>query len=563
MFSRNITFISLLVVVLVSTGCSNSGTSSSNSIQFAEKSYPADGPATCAVDENGVPLPDFKRIKSTDEHTVTFSLCSPDASFLNKLAMISFTIQDSGYLAAHGADGTIMREPNGTGPFALEAWEDGSQIVLRRFDGYWGEKAKVKSAVIEFQNDSSARLIMLQAGTADGSPVIGTSDEAAIAADQNLLLLRRPQITMAYIAMTNRAKPFDDVRVRRAIALGVDRQRLADLFYPEGTTVAHSFTPCLIPNGCAGPEWYGQDLVAARGLLAEAGYSKGFETTIIVRPDVTSHTPYPMEIAQDLQSQLGALGITANIEVLERTAWTDRLISGKNVGIAIGGGWVADYADPTNYLDFFFRADQGGSARFGDPYMDVSDLLVKASQEMSEVRRNALYAEANSLIKENVPVIPTVQTGSSIVYRADVAGANASPLELESLAVLKPGTRDTLVWVIPTEPGSLYCAAMGGQDLLRVCSQLGESLYGFELGSTKLKPLLANACTSSEDGLTWTCDLRSDVRFHDGSSFDATDVVDTFAVMWDCTHPWRLKGGAFDDITLFTSFLNEAACSAE
>jgi ABC-type transport system substrate-binding protein len=553
----------LVALMLVLSACGSEAAEPSGELPFEPGAYPAAGPAECPSDEAGNALPGFKRITSMNESTVVFELCSPDAAFLNKLAMISFNIQDSGYLATHGADGSIMREPNGTGPFALASWQDGTQIVLSRFDDYWGEKANVKSAVIQFQNDSSARLVMLQAGTVDGTPVIGSSDEAAILADANLKLLRRPAITMAYIAMTNRAEPFNDVRVRRAIALGVDRQRIVDLFYPEGSSTAHSFTPCEITFGCAGPEWYEPDPAAAQALLSEAGFPDGFETTIIVRSDVTSHTPYPMEIAQDVQAQLKLIGIEATIEVLERTTWTDRLISGENIGIGIGGGWVADYADPTNYLDFFFRADQGGSARFGEPYADVSALLVEAAQELDLKRREGIYAEANRLIKENVPVIPTVQTGSAIVYRADVEGANSSPLELENLAALKPGTRDTFVWVIPTEPGSLYCAAMGGQDLLRVCNQIGESLYGFELGSTTLKPLLSTGCTASSDGLTWTCALRENVRFHNGSLFDATDVRDTFAVMWDCAHPWRLKGGVFDDITLFTGVLNEAACSQE
>ena len=564
MFSRKITFISLLVVVLVSTGCSTSSSSSSNTIPFATKAYPADGPNPCAVDEKGAPLPGLKRIKSTDEHTVTFNLCSPDAAFLNKLALVSFAIDDSGYLSAHGADGSIKRAPNGTGPFALSAWAEGSQIVLSRFEGYWGEKARAKTAVIEFQNESTARLLMLQAGTADGTPVVGVSDEKAILADPNLLLMKRPPLTMSYIAMNNLSKPFDDVRVRLAIALGVNRQRIVDLFYPTGTSVAHSFVPCAITFGCAGDAWYEQDIARAKELLAEAGFPNGFETSIIVRPDVTSHTPYPEDIAQDIQAQMLEIGIKTKIEVLEMTAWKSRLLSGNNVGLAIGGGWVADYPDPTNYLDFFFRADGGGTPRFGAPYLDISDLLVEAAAETDATKREALYAAANNLIKANIPVVPVVQTGSGIAYRSDVLGANASPLELENLAVLQPGNRDQLVWVIPTEPESLYCpGGVGGQDPLRICAQVAESLYGFVDGSTELKPSLAKSCSVSNDGLTWTCALREEVTFHDGSTFDATDVVDSFAVQWDCAHPWRLKLASYYYFPLLSSFLNEASCSAE
>ena len=564
MFSRKFTLAALLAVVLISAGCSSSSTASSNTIPFAPKAYPADGPNTCAVDEKGSPLPGLKRIESTDEHTVTFSLCSPDAAFLSKLALVSFAIDDSGYLSAHTADDSIKRAPNGTGPFALSAWEAGVQIVLNRFDGYWGEKAKAKTAVIEFQNESTARLLMLQAGTADGTPVVGVSDEKAVLADSNLLLMKRPPLTMSYIAMNNLSKPFNDVRVRLAIALGINRQRIVDLFYPAGTSVAHSFVPCAVTYGCAGDAWYEQDIPRAKELLAEAGFPDGFETAMVVRPDVTSHTPYPNEIAQDIQAQMLEIGIKTKIEVLELTAWKDRLVSGKNVGLVVGGGWVADYPDPTNYLDFFFRADGGGSPRFGAPYLDISDLLVEAAAATDATKREALYAAANNLMKANVPMVPIVQTGSGIAYRSDVFGANASPLELENLAVLQPGNRDKLVWVIPTEPGSLYCpAGVSGQDPLRICSQVSESLYGFVDGSAVLKPALATSCTVSNDGLTWTCALREGVNFHDGSRFDATDVVDSFAVQWDCAHPWRLKTESYYYFPLLSGFLNEASCSAE
>ena len=564
MFTYKFTFAIVLASVLALTGCSSSNTSSGNAIPFEAKAYPADGPNTCAVDEKGAPLPGLKRIESVDEQTVTFHLCSPDAAFLNRLALVSFAIDDSGYLSTHVADGRVKRAPNGTGPFALSAWEAGSQIVLNRFDGYWGEKAKTKTAVIQFQAESAARLLLLQAGTVDGTPVVGVSDEEAILADSNLLLMKRPPLTMSYIAMNNLSEPFNDVKVRRAIALAIDRQRIVDEFYPAGTITAHSFVPCAVIYGCEGDEWYEHDVAQAKELLAEAGLPNGFKTTIIVRDLVTSHTPYPKEIAQDVQDQLLAIGVKAKIEVLESTSFTDRLISGKNVGLGIGGGWVADYPDPTNYLDFFFRADSSGSARFGAPYLDVSEILVQAAQATDAAKRAQLYAEANNLIKLNVPVVPVVQTGSAIAYRSDVAGSNASPLELENLAVLQPGDRDQLVWVIPSEPESLYCqGAPGGQDPLRICAQISESLYGFVDGSTDLKPALATKCEVSSNGLTWTCTLREGVQFHDGSTFDATDVVDSFAVQWDCAHPWRLKTESYYYFPLLSGFLNEASCSAE
>jgi ABC-type transport system substrate-binding protein len=144
MISRKTLILSLIALVIVSAGCTTANPSSNDTIPFAAKSYPVDGPAECALNEKGAPLPGIKRIESTDDHTVSFTLCSADAAFLNKLALVSFAIDDSGYLSTHVADGSVKRAPNGTGPFALSAWEEGSQIILNRFDDYWGEKAKAK-----------------------------------------------------------------------------------------------------------------------------------------------------------------------------------------------------------------------------------------------------------------------------------------------------------------------------------------------------------------------------------------------------------------------------------
>jgi ABC-type transport system substrate-binding protein len=561
--SRNSISALLLAGVTALGGCTNAVPEPSGSIDFAPQSYPAEADAPCEVGTDGAPLAGIQRINSTDEHTITFELCKPDSSFLSKLALFKFSIDDSGYLSRMSANGAIDRAPNGTGPFALSAWQDGSQIVLKRNESYWGTKAQAQSLVFEFQNDSTASLLRLQAGTADGMASVGSNDAATILSDSNLSLVTRSPLAMSFIAMTNKAKPFDDVRVRQAVALAIDRQRIVDLFYGQGATTAHSYTPCAILYGCEGDAWYEQDIARAKELLVEAGLPNGFATTMIVRSDATSATPYPLEIAQDLQAQLSGIGIATTIEVLENTVWRTRMSSGENVGLGIGGGWVADYPDVSNYLDFYFRVGGGGSSRFGSPDQELSDTLARAAAEVDGEKRAELYAVANNRIKELVPMIPIVQTGSPIAIRSDVTGGSASPLEIENLAAFKPADREQLVWLLQTEPSTLYCPGAASQDPLRACAQISEALYGFSEGTTQLEPRLATECKVSSDGLLWTCTLRNGVRFHDGSKFDATDVVDSFALQWDCSHPWRNSKLTYNYFAFFSKFLNEEACAVQ
>ena len=123
---------------------------------------------------------------------------------------------------------------------------------------------------------------------------------------------------------------------------------------------------------------------------------------------------------------------------------------------------------------------------------------------------------------------------------------------------MKPGDRDQLVWIQNGEPAGIYCADETDGEALRVCEQITESLYGFEVGGTGPIPVLATACTPNADLTVWTCTLRDGVTFQDGATLDANDVVLSYAVQWDAEHP--LHKGRDGSFTYFPSlwggFLN-------
>ncbi len=106
--------------------------------------------------------------------------------------------------------------------------------------------------VFRWSAESAQRLQELQAGTVDAIDNVGPSDFATVRRIQNLQLLNREAMNIMYIGLNNTYPPFDKVEVRQAIAMGIDRQRIIDNFYPAGSTVADTFTPCSIVNGCVG-----------------------------------------------------------------------------------------------------------------------------------------------------------------------------------------------------------------------------------------------------------------------------------------------------------------------
>ena len=555
-------FISALVIAAACGG--SSATRPKSEIDFAAESWPKEAAADCPVDDAGRTVLNMRRIVSTDEHTVRFELCKPDPAFLSKLALAPVVVNDSGYLATAGVDGTIATVPNGTGPWKVDSWVNGEQIVLSRFDGYWGEKAKVKQLVITWQPEGNARLLQVQAGLADGASSIISDDYATAEGDPSLALFKRSPIAINYYFFNNKNAPFNDIRVRQAIAQGVDRARVTENFFPAGSEVARTIVPCSVQLACKGEDWYAYDPAAARALLTAAGYPNGFKTKIVVRDRVSSHTTQPKEMAVDLQAQLKEIGIDATIEVVESTTWQAGARAGELDGIMIGGGWIPDFLDPSNYLDFIFLSGSGGSPRFGAIYSDIEATLMQADSTMVAAEREKLYAEVEGLIKKNVPMVPNTYASSAALFRADVKGAYASSVQLEQLSLLTPGTRDKLVWLIEGEPNTLYCADNpSSQDAYASCFQFAEGLYRVDPTTSLATPSLAESCAPSKDGLTWTCTIRSGVKFHNGASLDATDVVDSFAVMWDCAHPWRAGStGTFLNWSFISGYLHPEACSA-
>lgn len=498
---------------------------------------------------------ELKSIEAVDQYTVKFTLCQPDVAFPSKAAFSAFGIHSADQLQATGGTGELLDKLVGTGPFMVDKWQHGDSITFKANPNYWGEKAKADTLVFRWSKEGAARLLELQAGTTDGIDNPTPDDFATIEGDTTLKLYPREATNVFYLGMSNAVPPFDKEEVRQALAMGLDRQRIVDNFYPKGSTVADFFTPCSIPGGCEGDAWYKFDAKAAKELLAKAGFPNGFETTLSYRDVVRGYLPQPGLVAQDIQAQLKEnLGITVKINVMESGAFLDTAKTGTLPLFLLG--WGADYPDQTNFLDYHFG--KGASPQFGKGFEDLWAVLQKAATSADQAARNKLYAEANNLVKQHVPMVPVAHGGSATAFKADVTGAHSSPLGNENFSVMQPGDRKQLVWMQNGEPISLFCADEEDGESLRACEQAGESLLAFKVGGTEVEPSLAESYSANADLTEWTFKLRQGVKFHDGSDFDAKDVIASWALQWDAANPLH-KGrtGTFTYFNaLFGAFLN-------
>ena len=528
---------------------------------FEGMSHPADGEAPCGT----APYTgNIKKITATDQNTVVFDLCASDVAFLSKIAFSAFGINDSDWLTekidpSQNENQPIVSEVNGTGPYKLTAWNRGADVTMEAFADYWGDKAIAQTAILKWNTEAAQRLVELQAGQVDGIDNVGPTDFPTVEGDSSLQLQPRTGLNTFYVGFNNKFAPWDNETVRQAVAMGLDRNRIVDNFYPPGSQVASHFTPCEIPNGCAGPEWYEFDAAAAKQMLTDAGFDFDQTYKIHYRAAVRGYLPDPPVIATEIQTQLQTnLGIKVELDLQDDTTYLDNADEGLLDGLHLLG-WGADYPDQTNFLDYHFGA--GASAQFGDKFDDITAVLAEGAAGADDAAREPSYATANELIKQHVPMIPIAHGGSGVAYRADVDGAHSSPLSNEKFSVMTPGDRTQFVFSQNGEPGGLYCADETDGEALRACEQMVESLYSYETAGTAVEPALAESCESNAELTQWTCTLRQGVTFHNGATFDANDVVLSYAVQWDAAHELHKgRDGSFTYFSaLFGGFLNPPA----
>jgi len=485
---------------------------------------------------NGAYIGAIQSVVATDANTVTFTLCRPDPAFLSKIAFSVFSIYPSEWLET-ATKSDLLEKPIGTGAYVVSEWSRGESITFTANPTHWGDAPEAETVVFRWSSESAARLLELQSGTVDGIDNVGPTDFDVVRGDSNLALVERPTLNIFYIGMTNTFAPFDNQMVRQAIAMGIDRQRIVDNFYPAGSEAASHFTPCAIPNGCVGDAWYDFDVTAAKAKLAEAGFPDGFQTKLFYRDVVRAYLPNVSNVAQDIQAQLKEnLNIDAEIVVMESGAFIDASGTGQLDGLYLLG-WNADYPHITNFLDYHFGA---ANPQFGVQSPTYTDLLVEGAQIGIPADAESIYVQANNAIREYVPMIPVAHGGSATAYRADVTNPQASPLGNEFFGVSDPGGRDVFVWMQNAEPISMFCADESDGESLRACEQVTEALYSFEINGTDTKPALAESCTPNEDVTVWTCALRQGVAFSDGSTLDAADVVATFNMGLNIASPTHI-----------------------
>jgi peptide/nickel transport system substrate-binding protein len=384
----------------------------------------------------------YQSCEAQDETTAVINLTSSSASFLSGLALASFSIASPTALEEYEADkvtgtgdeprfeGTFGTEhPIGTGPYMLETYEPNNRLVLTRFEDYWGDAAILDKVIFKPIADGPARRQALEAGEIQGYDLVDPADLGALES-AGFQIVERPAFNVGYVGFNTGKPPFDNLKIRQAIAHALNREALVTAKYPPGAEVATQFMPpSLFGYSDEVPE-YEYDVEKAKALIAESGVANPtlefWYPTGVSRP----YMPDPAANFQAFSADLEAAGFTV---VPKSAPWNPDYLNAVDTG-GTGMrllGWTGDFGDPDNFVGTFFRTKQ---AAWGPLEESIYSDLEAARAESDEQRRTQLYEEVNVKIMEFLPGVPYVHTKPALAFAPGVEGYVPSPVSIEDFS---------------------------------------------------------------------------------------------------------------------------------
>ena len=371
-------------------------------------------------------------VVAKDENTVEFQLKHPSGLFLHYCTMHFMYVVSPTAVEKYGENyGRSNSQPAGTGPFKFKSWSKNDRVILERYDDYWGEKAKAKYLIYKAIPENSVRLIALENGEIDGMNFPNPESLEDIAANPDLKLRRRVALDISYLAMNCSKKPFDDVRVRRAVNHAIDKSQLVRTMLPGMGVPAKN----PIPPGLLGynddVEDYDYNPELARKLLADAGYPDGFDTDLWYMPVPRGYMPDGKKTAEIIQSDLKAVGIRAKLVTLEWGAYLEATSNGEHSMCLLG--WSADIADADNFLNVLLSMDLDKGTRnsqnvafYENP--EMQRLLNEARRITDQARREEIYKKACEMVHEDAPWVPIAHTEFVVALRKNLEGVEPTLL---------------------------------------------------------------------------------------------------------------------------------------
>lgn len=366
-----------------------------------------------------------------DDYTLTFNLPQPNPIFLKvmyemNMAVVNVAqIQKEGGATAEEQNEWAANHPTGSGPYVLESFEPGVQLVLKANPYYWGEPPEFTKIVYKIVPEPQNRILLLKNGDVDIVYEIPLKDFADLKADPNIQAYAIPTLGTLYMLLGRNGEPWSNVKLRQAICYAIPY----DTIIQEVTYGLAIPAPSWLPVGLEGfipASPYTYDLEKAKALLEEAGYPNGQGL-----PPITFYlkqgVPEEEEAAVYIQAELAKIGIQMDIQPLALSAHSEKLASHEK-GLFSFQFWIPYVPDPVYSLYWNYKTAESGCCNYSSYSVpEVDDLITKALTEFDPEIRRGYVEEIQKLIAEDPPQIALYHPTWNLAMRAGLTGYSYYP----------------------------------------------------------------------------------------------------------------------------------------
>ncbi|MBR4720046.1 MAG: ABC transporter substrate-binding protein [Lachnospiraceae bacterium] len=364
----------------------------------------------------------IKEVSIVDKSTVAIILKERDVDFPAYLSAVSASI-----IPADNAmpDTTAI----GTGPYKYVSRSPQENIVMTRFDSYWGEPAHIRDVEFKVEANSDAMLLALKGGTIDMCARLTTTQASQLTS--NFVIHEGSMNLVQALYLNHASKPFDDIRVRQALCYAADKQEIIDIAFegkgsPLGSSMFPAFGKYYIPELT---DYYTPDISRARELLAEAGYPDGFDMTITVPSNYQPH----VDTAQVLVEEFKKIGINASIQQVEWNTWLSDVYTNRKYEATVIGVDATQMTANAMLSRFYSKAEDNFTNYSNEEY---DRLFEEAQATTDDEKRTELFKKMETLLAEDAANVYIQDMAEMVPISKNIEGYVFYPLYVQDIAKL-------------------------------------------------------------------------------------------------------------------------------
>lgn len=365
-------------------------------------------------------LEDVKEVNIRENGDIEILTYEPSATIMSKLANPCSSIMSEAAVKEAGEE--FGQNPMGTGPFKFVNWQAGDNILLEKNHEYFGEQGKMEFLEFVIIPEGNNRTIALETGEIDIAYEIDPVNISILEENEDLEYIVDDSFTVHYMGFNTQKAPFDDVRVRQAIAYGVYVDEILETVLYNTVKKADALLNDNVIGSGGEYENYPYNPEKAKQLLAEAGYPDGLDIQMLI-----SDSNIRERNSEMMQAQLKDIGVNMSIEMLEWGSFVEKAGQGDSqVFLLAATVSTGDADDPFSLLLHSEQmGDAGNRAFYSNPRVD--ELIEKGRMELEESKRVEIYNELQSIINEEVPLYPLYYNTQNAGINKKVKGFKLNP----------------------------------------------------------------------------------------------------------------------------------------